>query len=109
MSVDDDYKLMIAAAYGDLNAIPPDTTSLEGRFDDISAAMVAAANGQKAMQALLEQRFPTLTTNKTKYRWDWRKATHNQYKGQVYLPVTHSSTTQTLLTLFIFVVCKRTL
>eukprot|EP00475_Leptophrys_vorax_P021413 TRINITY_DN2913_c0_g2_i8.p1 TRINITY_DN2913_c0_g2~~TRINITY_DN2913_c0_g2_i8.p1 ORF type:complete len:170 (+),score=18.68 TRINITY_DN2913_c0_g2_i8:458-967(+) len=82
--VDDEFKLMVCAAYGDLKGIlsytgpPPE--------QDANALMAAVANHQTDAADLLKTKFPHLSGNTPEYLWRWRQATHTRNKNAVYLP-----------------------
>eukprot|EP00475_Leptophrys_vorax_P033239 TRINITY_DN5200_c0_g1_i1.p2 TRINITY_DN5200_c0_g1~~TRINITY_DN5200_c0_g1_i1.p2 ORF type:complete len:119 (+),score=20.83 TRINITY_DN5200_c0_g1_i1:95-451(+) len=82
--VDNELKLMVCAAYGDLEGIlsytgtPPEL--------DAHALMVAVANHQTHAADLLKSKFPQLTGKTTKSKWIWRQATHKRNNTNVYLP-----------------------
>eukprot|EP00475_Leptophrys_vorax_P040487 TRINITY_DN7509_c0_g1_i6.p1 TRINITY_DN7509_c0_g1~~TRINITY_DN7509_c0_g1_i6.p1 ORF type:complete len:113 (+),score=31.11 TRINITY_DN7509_c0_g1_i6:48-386(+) len=84
--VDEETKLLVCAAYGDLDGI----NSFSGRDNfkqDVNALMVAEANGQSAAARLIKEKFPALLSKKTRHRWIWKKAYHANDARIVYLPV----------------------
>jgi hypothetical protein len=88
MQVENDIKLWTAAAYGDHVAIVTAKNGLQGHRFDLSAAMVAAANGQTETAQLLTKIYPK-ASKRSDYKWLWYKSTSKDYKGEVILPVSH--------------------
>eukprot|EP00475_Leptophrys_vorax_P033949 TRINITY_DN54230_c0_g1_i6.p1 TRINITY_DN54230_c0_g1~~TRINITY_DN54230_c0_g1_i6.p1 ORF type:complete len:101 (+),score=11.38 TRINITY_DN54230_c0_g1_i6:72-374(+) len=82
--VDDEIKLMVCAAYGDVKGIISYTGTPPK--DDVDALMVAVANHQTVAADLLITKFPNLIGKTTKYGWIWGQATHARNKNKVYLP-----------------------
>jgi hypothetical protein len=83
-----EINLWIAAAYGDNDAVNKSDDALIGYHNDISAAMIAQANGYIKTARLLAKKYPNAPT-KTEFSCHWYFATHKQYKytGKVVLPV----------------------
>jgi hypothetical protein len=82
----DEIGLFVAAAFGDNAAILNARHGLEGHKHGISAAMVAAANGQTNTCSFLNKKYPDAPTQ-TKYKTFWYKTACKLYEGQVVLPV----------------------
>eukprot|EP00475_Leptophrys_vorax_P040432 TRINITY_DN74_c0_g1_i1.p1 TRINITY_DN74_c0_g1~~TRINITY_DN74_c0_g1_i1.p1 ORF type:complete len:149 (+),score=11.03 TRINITY_DN74_c0_g1_i1:28-447(+) len=83
-TVDDEFKLMVCAAYGDLQGINSYTGNT-GQYD-VNALMVAVANHQTDSADLLKTKFPHLTGKTPQHEWTWRQATHAFINSTVYLP-----------------------
>eukprot|EP00475_Leptophrys_vorax_P032379 TRINITY_DN4988_c0_g1_i10.p1 TRINITY_DN4988_c0_g1~~TRINITY_DN4988_c0_g1_i10.p1 ORF type:complete len:153 (-),score=25.95 TRINITY_DN4988_c0_g1_i10:344-802(-) len=101
--VDDEFKLLVCAAYGDLDGINSFTGN--SPIYDVDALMVAMANNQTNAANQLKAKYPNLATKTTNCQFIWRLATHSRNSSPVYLPLTviliHISISHEFLSLFI--------
>eukprot|EP00475_Leptophrys_vorax_P018337 TRINITY_DN2501_c0_g1_i2.p1 TRINITY_DN2501_c0_g1~~TRINITY_DN2501_c0_g1_i2.p1 ORF type:complete len:104 (-),score=20.88 TRINITY_DN2501_c0_g1_i2:241-552(-) len=83
--VDNEFRLMICAAYGYLGGIGHYSGTAANK-NDVNALMVAEANKQTQAALLLRNNFPQLRNTETKYKWKWRQAKLLNNSNTIYLP-----------------------
>eukprot|EP00475_Leptophrys_vorax_P035806 TRINITY_DN5950_c0_g1_i5.p1 TRINITY_DN5950_c0_g1~~TRINITY_DN5950_c0_g1_i5.p1 ORF type:complete len:117 (-),score=26.70 TRINITY_DN5950_c0_g1_i5:110-460(-) len=96
-SVDDEFKMMVCAAYGDVAGVQQFKEGLGQQMQnaaaavsrsDVNALMVARANRQSPeICRTLVQLFPEFKHAKTQHVWIWRQARHAKCSETVYLPL----------------------